>query len=167
MRKIDFAPKSASWVLATICLAGGTAGAIDLSYATAKTVSGGGLATRPWLGVAGALFGRDVIDQVGTPMALVGVTLHFLITIGAAAIFYAVAVRQRLLVRYAWIAGLAFGVLFFLAMNYVILPLSVIGQPIYNGAETIAYAIAGHVIMIGLPIALITAWRLKRLDRII
>ncbi len=165
MRKIDFAPKSTGWVLATICLAGGTAGAIDLFYATARTVSGGGLATRPWMGVAAALFGRAIVARIGTPMALVGVALHFLITIGAAAIFYAVAARQRLLVRYALVAGLGFGVLFFLAMNYVILPLSVIGQPIYNGAETIAYAIVGHVFMIGLPIALITAWRLKRLDR--
>ncbi len=165
MRKIDIAPASARWVFATILAAGGTAGLIDFLYATATTLIGGAPATRPWMGVAAALFGLDPVVRIGAPMALVGALLHFLITIGAAAVFYAAAVRQRLLVRHALATGIAFGLLFFLAMNYVIVPLSVIGHPIYNGARTIAYAIVAHVIMIGLPISLITAWRVKRLER--
>ena len=64
-------------------------------------------------------------------MAIIGLGLHFLITIGAAAIYYLVAKRQGWLVRHPFLSGLVFGTLFFLALNYVILPLSVIGHPLY------------------------------------
>jgi hypothetical protein len=146
----------------TIAMAGGAAGAIDLVYATAKTVAAGGSALRPWQGVAGGLLGKSAVIEGGIGTAVMGVGLHFLITIVAAEIYYAVARQETRLVRHALLAGLAFGILFFLAMNYVILPLSVIGHPLYVGAETIAWAVLGHIVMIGLPIALITGWRLKR-----
>jgi len=87
--------------------------------------------------IAAALLGKDAVIQGGDAMAIIGVGLHFLITIGAAAIYYLVAKRQGWLVRHAFLSGLLFGTLFFLAMNYVILPLSVIGHPLYIGGETI------------------------------
>ncbi len=94
-------------------------------------------------------------------MAVIGVGLHFLITIGAAAIYFLAAKRQRWLVRHPFLSGLAFGTLFFLILNYVILPLSVIGHPLYVGAESIAIALPSHIIMIGLPISMIVRWRIK------
>lgn len=149
--------------VATIFLAGGTAGAIDLFYATAKTVAAGGSALRPWQGVAAALFGLKAVINGGPPMAIIGVGLHLTITIGAAAVYYAAARRLDWLVRHALASGVVCGILFFLTMNYVILPLTVIGKPLYVGTETIAYALVGHTIMIGLPISLIVAWRLKKM----
>jgi hypothetical protein len=41
-------------------------------------------------------------------------------------------------------------------MNYVILPLSRIGRPLYVG-EGFAWAIVSHILMIGLPIAFFVA----------
>jgi hypothetical protein len=41
------------------------------------------------------------------------------------------------------------------------LPLSFIGHPLYVGGQTIAFALPGHIIMIGLPISMIIGWRLK------
>ena len=55
---------------------------------------------------------------------------------------------------------LTFGALFMLAMNYVILPLSVMGHPLYAGAKGLFDALVSHVLVIGLPISLITAARL-------
>lgn len=148
---------------ALILLAGGTAGAIDLVYATARTVAAGGSALRPWKGVAAALFGVNAVASGGDAMAIVGVCLHFLITIVAATIFYVAARRYHLLVRYPLISGICFGTLFFLVMNYIILPLSVIGKPLYVGSPaTMAFAVVSHIIMIGLPIAFIVSWRTKR-----
>ena len=145
----------------TIAIAGVTAGAIDLAFNTVKALNAGTSVLRPWKGVAAALLGKDAVIQGGDAMAIIGVGLHFLITIGAAVIYYLVAKRQGWLVRHAFLSGLVFGTLFFLAMNYVILPLSVIGHPLYVGAQTIAIALPGHIIMIGLPISLIIGWRLK------
>ena len=146
---------------ATIAIAGFAAGAIDLGFNLVKSLNAGTSVLRPWKGVAAALLGKDAVIHGGDSMALIGVALHFVITIGAAAIYYLVAKRQGWLVRHPILSGVVFGILFFLAMNYVILPLSVIGRPLYVGAETIATALPGHILMIGLPISMIIGWRLK------
>jgi len=147
---------------ATIAIAGFAAGAIDVGFNLVKSLNAGTAVLRPWKGVAAALLGKDAVIHGGDFMAIIGVGLHFVITIGAAAIYYLVAKRQGWLVRHPFLSGLVFGTIFFLAMNYVILPLSVIGHPLYVGAETIAIAVPSHIIMIGLPISLIIGWRLKR-----
>jgi len=146
---------------ATIFMAGGTAGAIDFIYASTMTMMAGRPAARAWLGVAAALFGKDRVVQVGAPMVAIGVALHFLITISAAGIYYLAALRQPLLLKHRLVSAVVFGILFFLAMNYVIVPLSVIGRPIYVGTGTISRELFTHVLMIGFPISLITAWRLN------
>jgi hypothetical protein len=145
---------------ATIFMAGGAAGAIDFLYASTMTEMAGQPATRAWMGVAAALFGKNMTIEIGTPMAAVGAALHFLITISAAAIFYVAAMRQPLLLKHRLTSAVVFGILFFLAMNYVIVPLSLIGRPIFLGASRIARELLTHIIVIGLPISLITAWRL-------
>lgn len=145
----------------TIAIAGLAAGAIDLAFNVNKALNVGTSVSRPWKGVAAALLGKDAVIHGGDSMAIIGVGLHFVISIGAAAIYYLVAKRQGWLVRHPFLSGLVFGISFFLAMNYVILPLSVIGHPLYVGAETIATALPGHIIMIGLPISMIVGWRLK------
>ena len=145
----------------TVAIAGVVAGAIDLAYNTVNAVNTGASVLRPWKGVAAALLGKDAVIHGGDAMAIVGVGLHFLITIGAATIYYLVAKRWGWLVRHAFLSGLVFGTLFFLALNYVILPLTVIGHPLYVGGRTIAIALPSHILMIGLPISLITGWRLK------
>ena len=153
--------RQAPYAVWTVAIAGGVAGAIDLAFNTVKALNAGTSVLRPWKGVAAALLGKDAIIRGGDAMAIIGVGLHFLITIAAAAIYYLVAIRRGWLVRHAFLSGLVFGTIFFLAINYVILPLSVIGRPLYVGGQTIAIALPSHIIMIGLPISLIIGWRLK------
>src|SRR3984885_16021549 len=117
-----------AFAASTVAIAGVLAGVIDLAFNTVKALNAGTPVLRTWKGVAAALLGKDVVSQGGDAMAIIGVGLHFLITIGAAAIYYLVAKRQGWLVRHAFLSGLVFGTIFFLAMNYVILPLSVIGH---------------------------------------
>ena len=155
------ARRPTAFAASTVAIAGVVAGAIDLAFNTIKAVNAGTSVLRPWKAVAAALLGKGAVIQGGDAMAIIGVGLHFLITISAAAIYYLVAKREGWLVRHAFLSGLVFGTIFFLAMNYVILPLSVIGHPLYVGGETIAIALPGHIIMIGLPISLIIGWRLK------
>ena len=155
------ARRQTTFAASTVAIAGGVAGAIDLAFNTVKAVNAGTSVLRPWKGVAAALLGKDAVARGGDAMAILGVGLHFLIAIGAAAIYYLVAKRQGWLVKHAFLSGLVFGTIFFLVMNYVILPLSVIGHPLYVGVQTIAFALPGHIIMIGLPISMIVGWRLK------
>jgi len=155
------AHRPTAFAASTVVIAGVVAGAIDLAFNTVKAINAGTSVLRPWKAVAAALLGKNAVIQGGDAMAIIGVGLHFLITIGAAAIYYLVAKRQGWLVRHAFLSGLVFGTLFFLVINYVILPLSVIGHPLYVGRETIAFALPAHIIMIGLPISMIVGWRLK------
>jgi len=147
--------------LGTIFMAGGTAGAIDFIYASTMMTLAGQPATRAWMGVAAALFGKEAVIQVGMPMAAVGAALHFFITISAAAVFYLAAVRQPLLLKHRLVSAVVFGTLFLLAMNYVICPLSLIGRPLYVGPARLVRELITHIIVIGFPISLITAWRLN------
>ena len=145
--------RQAGSAASTVVIAGVVAGAIDLALNTVEAVNAGTSVLKPWKGVAAALLGKNAVIQGGDAMAIIGVGLHFLITIGAAAIYYLVAKRWGWLVRHAFLSGLVFGTIFFLAMNYVILPLTFIGHPLYVGGRTIAIALPSHIIMIGLPIS--------------
>ncbi len=53
-----------------------------------------------------------------------GLLLHFLIAIIAAAVYVVASLRWTALRRQAVAAGLVFGLLVYVAMNYVIVPLS-------------------------------------------
>lgn len=134
-----------------IVLAGLTSGLIDLVYASAQTVFKGGSALRPWMGVASGLIGAAARNG-GAGVALLGVVLHFVITFGAAAILTLILWSLPWFVKRPLVTGVLFGFGFLLVMDYVILPLSAIGRPIYVGQGFLT-AIPGHVIMMGLPIA--------------
>ena len=138
-------------VVRGIVLGGLTSGLIDLVYASAQTAFKGGSVLRPWMGVASGLIGQAARNG-GAGVALLGVALHFVITFGAAALLTLILWRLPWFVKRPLITGVLFGFGFLLVMNYVILPLSAIGRPIYVGQGFLT-AILGHVIMMGLPIA--------------
>src|SRR6516162_7943378 len=119
-----YVERPAASAASTVVMAGIAAGLFDFAFNVYKAITAGTAVLRPWKGVAGALLGKDAIMRGGDAMAFVGIGLHFVITIGAAAVYYLAAKRQSWLVRHPWISGLVFGILFFLAMNYVIVPLS-------------------------------------------
>ena len=135
------------WIL----LGGFTAGFIDIVYPTMKTVLEGGSPLRPWLGVAYGLIG-NAAREGGAGTAMLGIFLHLLICVSAAFVFYFIVRALPWFVKQWLLAGVVFGFGFLLVMNYVILPLSQIGKPLYAG-EGFLWAIVSHILMIGLPIA--------------
>lgn len=142
-------------------LAGGfTAGFIDIVYPTTRAVMAGNSPLSPWLGVAGGLLGPSAREG-GAGIALLGIFLHLLICVSAAFVFYFIVRKLPWFVKQWLLAGVAFGLGFLLVMNYVILPLSQIGRPLYVGAG-FAWAIVSHVLMIGLPIAFFVTRGIRR-----
>jgi hypothetical protein len=134
-----------------ILLGGLVSGLIDLVYASAQRALQGGSILQPWKGVASGLLGAAARNG-GIAMAALGVALHFILTFGAAAVLALIVAWFPSFAKRPLITGVLFGFGFLLVMNYVILPLSAIGQPIYVGRGFLT-AIPGHIIMIGLPIA--------------
>jgi len=77
--------------------------------------------------IAGGLLGRSA-SAGGLPTAALGLMLQWAMSILIAAIFV-VTSRWMPILRRRWIeAGLAYGVVVFFVMNYVVLPLSEIGH---------------------------------------
>ena len=86
-------------------------------------------------------------------MALIGLASHYGILLVAAAVFVLASLRFPALRRMAWITGPLFGVCIYLVMHYAIVPLSnVHGRP----AKGLFFMeeFAGHLFLVGLPIAL-------------
>ena len=103
--------------------------------------------------VAGGLIGRDVARAGGVPTYLLGVGLHFLIGIIWAAIFWGLSRRVPALLKYAVPAGLVYGLVVYLGMNCVVVPLSALHAPL-KLPPLISWPAAAHLVFVGLPIAL-------------
>ncbi|HYC67431.1 hypothetical protein [Brevundimonas sp.] len=108
--------------------------------------------------VAGGWLGRAAY-QGGWPTALLGLASHFGIMLVIAAIYMTLAARQPLL-RSQWLlAGVVWGVLIWLVMTLVVIPLSAstLSPP---DAYHVVQGLIVHVVMVGLPMAWIARRRL-------
>jgi hypothetical protein len=145
-----------------ILLGGFFAGLADFIYPTVKTVINGGPWVRPWKGVASGLLGQTARDG-GLEMVVLGAALHWFICISAAAILYFVASRVKFIPRQWILLGIIHGIAVLLVMNYVILPLSAIGQGIYPLA-TLHISAFWHIVLVGLPTAFFVSRALRQTD---
>jgi hypothetical protein len=143
--------------LRTIVIAGLVAGALDISYAFIIWGLRGVTPIRIGQSIASGLLGREAAVGGGTATGLFGLLLHFTMATIIAAIFYFAARNIRLLVDRAVPFGIAYGLVTYGVMNYVVLPLSAIGAVGDSGPAYIRITgVLVHMFLIGLPIALIT-----------
>jgi uncharacterized membrane protein YagU involved in acid resistance len=84
---------------------------------------------------------------------VIGIASHYGILLIAAAIFVLASLRFPVLRRMAWITGPLFGICIYVVMHFVILPLSAAGSSNPQGIKFVE-EFAGHMFVIGLPIAL-------------
>lgn len=103
--------------------------------------------------VASGLLGRASFQQ-GWTSAVLGLVLQWLMSILIAAFCYLAAQRIALL-RKSWLgAGLAYGVVTFFVMNYVVMPLSAVGhRPHFNAQSFVENLIA--MLVFGLIVSFI------------
>jgi hypothetical protein len=129
------------------------AGALDITYAVVFSYVRSGVAPRRILqSVASGLLGRAAYDG-GTPTAALGLALHFLIAFIITAIYFAVASTQPWLTRRPLITGALYGLVVYLVMNLVVIPLSAIGTRPHPSTMTLVTGVLVHMFFIGVPIA--------------
>jgi len=112
-----------------------------------------------WQTVASSVLGREAFQR-GWVSAGLGLALHCLVALSAASLFalafrFTPSVKERYLV-----AGATFGVLFFFAMNLIVIPLSAMPKRPFN-AQIFVIQIVIHIFLIGLPIAISARWILE------
>jgi hypothetical protein len=140
-----------------IVTGGAIAGTLDILAAFTMQLANGVAPVRVLQAIASGALGRDAFSG-GNATALLGLVLHFTIAFGAATVYYTASRFWSFLRRHAVVAGLAYGVVVYLVMQYVVLPLSRVN---FRPApwRTVAILVVVHMFCVGLPIALASRHR--------
>jgi hypothetical protein len=129
------------------------AGTLDIAFACIYWgIEASVPAQRIFQSVAAGLLG-EASFQGGAATAALGLALHYFIATSMSLAYYLVAVRRPALVRRPVAYGVAYGLLLYVIMNYIVMPLSAAGA----GSKDrlwIALTVADHALLVGVPIAL-------------
>lgn len=107
---------------------------------------------RVFQGIAAGLLGRASFQGGAATIAL-GVGIHVLVATTVVVTFYVAASRWRVLANHPFLYGPLYGVLVYLFMNRVVIPLSAIGPP-RPSLPTLINGVCIHMAGVGLPAAL-------------
>ncbi len=104
--------------------------------------------------VASGAFGQRAYEG-GSLMTLIGLAFHFIVAISWTFIFYTAYPKLTILRSNKIVAGIAFGIFIWLVMNFVVIPLSLIGLRPFNTTSAIIQIFI-HLLVIGVPISYFT-----------
>jgi len=141
-----------SRVLPTIASAGLIAGVLDITSAFVIAGIKGTGSIRMLQGIASGLLGQRSFEG-GTATAGLGLAVHFLIAFTAAAVFYAASRKFSSLTQYAVVSGLLYGIAVYIFMYWMVVPLAFPNARHSMSRDVTAVII--HIVLIGLPIALV------------
>lgn len=144
----------------TAALGGGVGGLLDAIYAT--VLWGfilGGNPTGIWQSVASGLIGKSAFDG-GTATAALGLALHFFIAFVMALVYVLASRRLPVLIARPIVMGMLYGLVLYVVMNFVVVPLSAIGFRPLNLWGAVR-ALLPHILFVGPAIGLITARRAR------
>jgi uncharacterized membrane protein YagU involved in acid resistance len=136
--------------IALSCLIAGT---LDISDALIFYGLRGVPPTRLLQNIASSLLGRAAFAQ-GVRSAILGLLLHYFIATTVATI-YILASRQLPLSRRPIFYGFLYGIVVYIVMNYVVVPLSKIGPRPNPRLIPLTNGVAALILFIGIPIAFI------------
>jgi hypothetical protein len=112
--------------------------------------------------IAGGLVGGQEALKLGGAAIALGVVIHFCIAITWTAIFYVASGKIPALVKHAVMSGLAYGVVVYLVMNFVVLPLTRVPPRRAPTLVSVVNALLPLLLCIGLGISLLVRYvRLK------
>jgi uncharacterized membrane protein YagU involved in acid resistance len=138
---------------ATIVKAGIIAGTLDITAATIVALVRGFGPIRIFRYIASAVFGKA--SSAGWDMVVAGLLFHYLIAFIWATIFYVAYPLIHRFIKSAVAAGLLYGIVVWLVMNLVVVPLSRVNRSPFTWYG-ILREMAILMVCIGLPIAIIT-----------
>jgi hypothetical protein len=136
-----------------ILLGGLIAGILDITYAIVVLFFRDRSPLWTLQSVASGLLG-DRAFEGGLASGLLGLVAHFTIAIGAATTYWLASRRLGVLRQHPVISGLIFGVLVYIFMNFVVLPLSAYPFHPKYPIGVLAKGFLFHALLVGLPIAL-------------
>lgn len=134
-------------------MGGLVAGVLDLNYAFVLSGSRGTSPLRLLQSVASGFLGSSAFEA-GVPAGLLGLACHFTVAFGAATVYYLAARRLPVLTERPILSGTVFGILAFLFMNFVVIPLSAFPIELKYPPMVFVRGFLSHTLLVGIPIAL-------------
>ena len=141
-----------SWAIPAIAIAGLIAGILDIASAFVIAELKGTGSIRMLQGIASGLLGSQSFEG-GMTTAGLGLAIHFLIAFTAASVFYVGSRQFSFLTQHAVTSGLLYGIAVYVFMYWLVVPLVFV-----NARHSISRdvtAVIVHMVLIGLPIALV------------
>ena len=143
-------------ILKAILIGGLIGGALDLLFAVSFAGYNGVAPSRIFQTIASGLLG-DAAFSGGGGVAALGVSCHFALSVLWAVVFAIAAWQLPVLARRPFVAGLAFGLIVFLDMRLLVLPLSAYPHPVTFKPLATVLDLLSHMLLFGVPIAMIVS----------
>ena len=140
-----------------VLLGGGVAATLDIVYAIVRNGQFGKSPLWVLQSVASGWLGPDAFTS-GALGGVIGLVSHYGILLVAAALYFAVSQRVAVLRSRALACGALFGVLVYLFMNFVVLPLSAFPYKLTYTPQRLLEGFVSHAIFVGIPIG----WAIRR-----
>lgn len=130
------------------------AGTLDITAACVSTAVQTGRSPQFVLqSVASGLLGADSYNR-GVSSAALGLAIHFLIAYTWCTVYFFASRKLTILINQAVICGLSYGVVVWLFMNGVVLPLT-FHRSFFHPLKSVIIGMSVLMVCIGLPIALV------------
>lgn len=134
-----------------ILIGGLVVGVLDGAYAVVFSAFHGVRAARVFQSISSGFYGREAFNR-GTATVVLGVVLHFFIATTIVLVYWVAGRRIQILGKHPFLCGAVYGLLVYLFMNLVVIPLSAV--PFRPRLPAIIGGVIVHVVMIGIPAAL-------------
>jgi uncharacterized membrane protein YagU involved in acid resistance len=138
----------------SVTIAGIVAGTLDIIAAFIRSGLRGVGPVRVLQSISSGLLGTASYTK-GASSAILGLFLHFFIATTAALVYYAASRRLRSLLTRPLVWGPIYGVIVWLVMNLIVLPLSGFPHRLSFMPMNVATGLLIHIFFVGLPIALV------------
>jgi hypothetical protein len=139
-------------MLRPIAIATAISGALDIVFAMTLTIAFGRKIPDMLRSVASGPF--PSATQWGTAGAILGLLVHFTLMAVMAAVFMMIVRARPQLMETPWRTALAYGVVTYFAMNWVVVPLR-FHTPLPPKALSVATQLFAHLVLVGLVFVLV------------
>jgi uncharacterized membrane protein YagU involved in acid resistance len=140
--------------LRAVLIGGLIGGALDILFAISFAAYNGTAPAQLLRIVASGAFGKAALDG-GLTMSAFGLAAHFALALAWATVYLLLARSMpQFAVRRAVVGGVVFGIVVFLAMRLVVLPLSAFPFPVRWRPVSSISDLMSHMFLFGIPIAL-------------
>jgi len=138
-----------AWIIA----GGLLIGTLDAIYAVVFWGLRGAAPIRIFQGIAAGLLGRDAAFRGGIRTEALGLGLHYLIAFAIVVVYFVASRFWPALLNRPITYGAIYGVLVYIFMNYIVIPLSATRRPPFLLSWVVCSVIV-HAFLIGAPAAL-------------